>query len=140
MVNLDQLKNNRILNLKYVSTRQPHPHIKKQSITEPVQQVLLNFIEKDALDKKAYEALNAKEKQFLYDFFNACHIDAGIESESQDEYIKQYDVLLGEWENGNNNPKILNKLKVYINDFVLHKRISLQEGLTMLQSLNEQPQ
>ena len=138
MVNLDQLRHKRILNLKYVSTRQPHPHIKKQSVTEPVQQVLLDFIANDTLDRKAYEDLHGKEKQFLYDFFSACHIDAGIESESQDEYIKQYDVLLGEWENGNNNPKILNKLKLYINDFVSQKRISLQEGLTMLQSLNEQ--
>ena len=137
MVNISQLKDKKILNLKYVSTRQPHPKISKQSVTEPVQKVLLDYISNNVLDRKAFDILKPKEKRFLYEFFNACHIDVDIPNESNEDYIKEYDILLGEWEAGNNNNAIRNKLKVYINDFVRQKRITLTEGLAMIQSLNE---
>ena len=64
------------------------------------------------------------------------NIDVDIPNESNEDYIKEYDILLGEWEAGNNNNAIRNKLKVYINDFVRQKRITLSEGLTMIESLN----
>ena len=135
MVNLDQLNNDSVLNLKYVSTRQPHARIRKQSVSEAVKDVILSFIKTDELDRKAFDLLNAKEKTFLYEFFSACHIDVDITSADHAEYKKQYDILLGEFENGNNNPAIRNKLKIYVNDFVSQKMISLKEGLIMLESL-----
>ena len=136
MINYEQLVNKNIVSLKYINTRQSNSKINKQLVSDDIKFLIIDFIKTNKLNKVLYEKMKTKDQDWIYDFFNAVHINVGIQSNKNDEVMKQYEILIGEYESGNNSPAVTNKLKVYINDFVRQKRISLEQGLTMIAALS----
>ena len=60
--------------------------------------------------------LNTTEKQLVKRVVSALNLDVDTNSKEDDDYKKEFEILVGEMNAGNTNPQIKNKLKQYITD------------------------
>jgi len=136
MINIDALKSENKLILKYVSTRNTHNSIKRQSVSNAIRDILIQLAETSEFNKPLYNKLRADEKLFMIDFLNKTHIDVGLNISTPDEKEKVYNVLLGQYRSGNNNPQLIKQLKQLIHDGVERGEIPFHQGLQILTEIN----
>jgi hypothetical protein len=80
--------------------------------------------------------LNEKEKTILNQFLSICRIkDIVLNRDELENFNKDFDILLGEIEAGNDNPQIKSKLKSMIHTAMKLGRISKNEGFEILLKL-----
>jgi len=60
-----------------------------------------------------YKKLNEQDKRQVNKFVKYCHLDFPIEDSSHEEQ-QRYDILLGEFNSGNNSNEIKQELKKYV--------------------------
>ena len=136
MINMDELEQNSILLLKYISNRQIFPKFKKQVVSKEVKNILIELCNNNIFNNKLQEALDKQDKPFVYDLMNSLHLDVGLKPEGTDKQ-KVYDILLGELKSGNNNPKVKMQLKSLISEGMNSKEIPYQQGLKILEEINK---
>ncbi len=133
MVNMDELEYKNVLVLKYVKNRNVHSKFKQKQVSEDVKSILMELLLNQTFNNILYDKLTNMDKIVIYDFLNACHVDVGLLS--MEDKQKVYDTLLGEYQSGNNNPKILSELRSIIVNAIENKEIEVQKGLIMLAEL-----
>jgi hypothetical protein len=132
---LTKLKNNNILSIKYKSTRNNHPKFVQQRISQTLSDIIQDILNGN-LDERLLKILNQKEKVLLNQFLKISKInDIILDKNELLEYNKQFDILMGELESGNNNPDIKRKLKEYIYTGIKLGRLSKTEGFELLLKL-----
>jgi hypothetical protein len=60
------------------------------------------------------EKLDMNEKRLVKRIVDSFKLDIDLSSKEEEEYVRQYEVVLGQFQAGNNNPQIKAKLKQYI--------------------------
>ena len=111
-IDLNKLNNN-IITIRYVSTGALIPTVKVQSISRDVRGIVEDIIN-DKFEKRLYEKLDMNEKRLIKRIVSALNIDIDLHDNSEDEFVKQFNIVLGQWRAGNNNTIIKRKLREYI--------------------------
>jgi hypothetical protein len=111
-IDLNKLKNN-ILTVRYVKTGGFIPTVKSQHISNDVKSVIEDLIS-DKFEKRLFEKLQPDEKRLVKRLVAALKIDIDVNTKEDDEYRKQFEIVLGEFQAGNTSPAIKNKLKQYV--------------------------
>jgi hypothetical protein len=113
-IDLKKLREN-ILSIKYVKTNTYIPTVKSQHINDDLKEVITDLVS-DKFDKRLFEKLLDNDKRLLKRIIKAFSLNIDLKDMKEEEYRKQYDILLGQLRAGNNSPLIKNKLKEYILD------------------------
>jgi hypothetical protein len=111
-IDLNKLKNN-IICIRYCKTRALVPNVKVQHVSNDIKEIINDIIE-DKFEKRLYEKLNINDKRLVKRIVDSLKLDIDLHSKEDEEYARQFDVVLGEWKGGNNNDMIKAKLKQYI--------------------------
>ena len=104
-----------ILMIRYCSTNALIPTIKVQRITDDTKGVINDIIE-DKFEKRLYEKLTVEDKRIIKRFVQVLNLDIDVHDKMDDEYKRQFEIVLGEWTAGNTNKAIKSKLKQYITE------------------------
>jgi hypothetical protein len=111
---LNKLKNN-IITIRYCSTHALIPTVKVQSISKGVKEVVEDIMN-EKFDKRLFEKLDSNEKRLIKRIVTALNVDVDLHDNSDEEFMKQFQVVLGQFRAGNNNIAIKRKLMEYITE------------------------
>jgi hypothetical protein len=111
-IDLTKLKNN-IITIRYCSTGALIPTVKVQSISKDVKEIVEDIMD-NRFEKRLFEKLDINEKRLIKRIVAALNVDVDVRDNSDDEFAKQFQVILGQFRAGNNNVAIKRKLREYI--------------------------
>jgi len=111
-IDLRKLKDN-ILTIKYCKTNAYVPTVKAQHISNDVKEVITDLIS-DKFDNRLFEKLPEGDRRLVKRVIKAFSLNIDIKDVTEEEYKKQFNVILGQFQAGNNSPLIKNKLKQYV--------------------------
>ena len=132
---MDKLKNN-VLFCKYIKNNTNIPRLKTQSINNDTKDVIDDIIN-ERFNIKVYNQLNEHDKRIVANFTKYFKFDLGIDNSSENnEFNKQFLILIGSYYAGNDSPEVKNQLKRYIRKAMSESLISNKEGLNLLYELN----
>jgi len=129
-IDLNKLKNN-IICIRYCKTRALVPNVKVQHISNGVKEIIDDIIN-DKFEKRLYEKLDMNEKRLVKRIVDSLKLDIDTSSKEEEEYVRQYEVVLGQFQAGNNNPQIKNKLKQYIMESMESGMLPRREAFKLL--------
>jgi hypothetical protein len=132
-VNMDKLRHN-ILHVYYVSSRASIPSLKRENISSDTRDVLLDILANKYNDK-LFNKLKPDEQRLISTFVRVMKIPIDMK-EFDDSYQKNYEVLTGVINAGNNNPKVKAELKLYILRGISENLIPKAQGQLMLYNLS----
>ena len=132
-IDLNKLKNN-ILTVRYLKTGGFLPNIKAQHISNDLKEVIQDLIN-EKFEKRLYEKLQPDEKRLVKRLVGALKIDIDVNTKEDDEYRKQFEIVLGEFQAGNTSPAIKNKLKQYVAESMQSGMITRREAWQLLYEL-----
>ena len=133
-IDVKRLENN-VLFCKYINSNTNINGLKQQTISNDCKDVIKDIIN-DRFNNKIYNLLNNNDRRIIKSFVKVFKYDLGIQDKNDDDMQEQFNVLLGEYEAGNNNPDIKNKLKQYIRIAIRDNLINYKDGLALLIELN----
>jgi hypothetical protein len=113
-IDLNKLNNN-IITIRYVSTGALIPTVKVQSISKDVKEIVEDIIN-DKFEKRLFEKLDMNEKRLIKRIITALNLDINLHDNSDEEFVKQFNIVLGQFRAGNNNVAIKRKLREYISE------------------------
>ena len=129
-IDLNKLKNN-IICIRYCKTRALVPNVKVQHISNGVKEIIDDIIN-DKFEKRLYEKLDMNDKRLVKRIVDSLKLDIDLHSKEDDEYQRQYEVVLGEFLAGNSSPFIKNKLKQYITESLESGMMPRREAFKLL--------
>ena len=129
-IDLNKLKNN-IICIRYCKTRALVPNVKVQHISNEIKEIIDDIIN-DKFEKRLYEKLDMNEKRLVKRIVDSLKLDIDISSKEEEEYVRQYEVVLGQFQAGNTNPLIKNKLKQYIMESMESGMLPRREAFKLL--------
>ena len=132
-IDFNKLKNN-ILTVRYLKTGGFVPTVKSQHISNDVKSVIEDLIS-DKFEKRLFEKLQPDEKRLVKRLVGALKIDIDVNTKEDDEYRKQFEIVLGEFQAGNSSPAIKNKLKQYVTESMQSGMITRREQWQLLYEL-----
>ena len=130
-VDLTKLNSNNILTVRYCSTGAVVPTMKTQKISKDVKDIL-DDIFSDKFEKRIYEKLNNEDKKVVKRFASSVNLDIDLHTIDDDEYNKQYNIILGEFVAGNTSPEVVQKLKQYVTDSFQNNYLPRREAYNLL--------
>ena len=111
-IDLRKLKEN-ILTIKYVKTGAYIPTVKAQHISNDVKEVITDIVN-NTFDNRLFEELPEGDRRLVKRVIKAFSLDVGLKDNTVDEYKRQFDIILGQFQAGNTSPLIKNQLKKYV--------------------------
>ena len=87
--------------------------MKAQHISNDVKEVITDLIY-DRFDNRLFEKLPEGDRRLVKRVIKAFSLDVGLKDNTEEEYRRQFEVVLGEFQAGNNSPLIKNKLKQFV--------------------------
>ena len=132
-IDLNKLKNN-ILTVRYVKTGGFIPTVKSQHISNDVKSIIEDIIN-DKFEKRLFEKLQADEKRLVKRLVGALKIDIDVNTKEDDEYRKQFEIVLGKFQAEKTSPAIKNKLKQYEAESMQSGMITRREAWQLLYEL-----
>jgi hypothetical protein len=134
-IDMDKLKKN-ILFCKYIKNNTNIPKLKTQNIDNDTKDVITDIIN-EKFNMKVYNQLNDHNKRVVNNFVKYFKYDIGVnDTDYNDEFNKQFQIIVGSYYSGNDSPEIKNQLKKYIRKAMSESLISTKEGLNLLYELN----
>jgi hypothetical protein len=110
--------------------------LKREKISGDARDVLLDILAGKYNENLFNKLTNPDEQRLISTFVRILKIPDIKMSEFDDAYQKHYDVLMGEVNAGNNNPKIKAELKLYILRGISENLIPRHQGQLMLYNLS----
>ena len=108
-----KLLNNNIISLKYSSTGNPHPKFKETMITDKCKEFVKNLIQNKKPNTEMFNNLSNQEKHLMSRLCQYLNLDETLNYDHND-FNKQFKLLYGEYQAGNDSPLIKKQLKKYI--------------------------
>ena len=133
-VELHKLKEN-VLSVKYSSTDAHLTTVKIQTITDDVK-TLIEDVLKDKYNERLFQQLNANDKRVFKRFVKGVKIDIPINDDLDRQFHKDYQILKGEFESGNDSPEVRKALKKYVLEGLAENRINKHESYFLLYQLS----
>ena len=132
IINYDKLYNENLIVLKYASNLNICEKFRKTKVSNAVRDILLQIID-GQFSKATYSNLSADDKNLVRGFCDSAHVN--IHEYSIDNFQKNYDILIGEFNSGNKNPRIKKQIIGLISQGIAEKRIKTKDGLEIISSI-----
>jgi len=132
-IDLNKLKNN-ILTVRYLKTGGFLPNIKAQHISNDLKEVIQDLIN-EKFEKRLYEKLQPDEKRLVKRLVSSLKLNIDVNTKEDDEYRRQFEILVGEFRAGNNSDLVKNKLKQYVVESMQSGMITRREAWQLLYEL-----
>jgi hypothetical protein len=134
-IDMKHYKNN-ILTLKYTKTANVVPTFKSIIMSAQIKPMIKEMLDMNYIDNAKYEKLSSEDKRLIDHLSKFLEIKNDFKQESDDDFQKQFDILLGEKTAGNNNPLINVQLRKYILQAINENRMTRNQGFQLLLELN----
>jgi len=136
IIHMPQLNNNNILNFKHQSGG-PIPAIKAVNVDDNFKEFVLDVLNSGRVNDRHYDSLTEPEKNHFLKVVRGAGIinDLKLKNSNHDkekEDIERLELLIGEYNAGNDNEKMIKEAKTLIKKYISNGRISRQKGLEML--------
>ena len=141
MINMTMLHNNELL-VKYLSYA-PVYKIKRRKVSDNFRDIILNLFDTNEMNYQLGKKLSIDEKNLLDDLINRCGLKIDLKFDKnklQDnisDIMEDYKVLRGEIIAGNNNPELIQNIKLVIEKLVYHNKLSEQQANEIIDELDE---
>jgi len=129
-IDLNKLKNN-IICIRYCKTRALIPSVKVQHINNDVKEIIDDIIN-DKFEKRLYEKLDVNDKRLIKRIVDALKLDIDLKDKTDEEYQRQFEIVLGEYRAGSTSPLIKHKLKQYIMESLESGMIPRRQAFSLL--------
>lgn len=133
-VDLKKLGNN-VLCVKYSLNDAFVPSLKVQRVSNAVRD-LINDILENKYNTRIFQMLTDNEKRVVKRFVSACKLDVEIDKNLDDEFQRNFEVLLGEYQSGNDSPQVKKELKKYIMEALQENKIPKSQAMLLLYELS----
>ncbi len=131
LLNLNKFQSN-VLCVVYVSNFKPMALLSNKKISVDCKEVINDMIH-DRFRNKMYSLLKLSERRIIKTLNrNVFNSQFDIVDEEDEKIQEEFELLLGSWQAGNNNPTMLKRLKQLIILGINEKRISKDEGYNLL--------
>jgi hypothetical protein len=120
---------------KYIKGNVMIPNLLTQTISSDCKDVIMNIIN-NKYNQKEYNLLTSKDKQIVKTFVKIFKYDLNIHDDEDINFSNEFNILLGEYEAGNDNEEIKKKLKRYVKMAMVKKLITNREGMELLFDLS----
>jgi hypothetical protein len=136
IIHMPQLYNQNVLNFKHKSGGSI-PSIKPVNVDDNFKDFVLDVLESGKVNDRHYESLTDAEKNHFLKVVRGAGIinDLKLKNSNDDkekEDIERLQLLIGEYNAGNDNANMIKEAKTLIKKYVSNGRISRQKGLEML--------
>ena len=122
--------NNNILELRYNKNRHL-TNVKTQVIGHGVKSIIHNIINDDTMNEKEYHVLTEQEKHLIRTILNMLD-KSHLLSNADEEFNERFQILLSEYNAGNNSEILRNQIKQYILHAMKLNMIGRQAGQQMI--------
>ncbi len=122
--------NNNVLEIRYNKNRHL-TNVKSQVIGNGVKQIIHNILNNDSLNEKDYHVLTEHEKHLIRTILNMLE-KSHLLSNADEQFNTKFQILLGQYNAGNNSEMLRNQLKQYIIHAMKLNMIGRQAGQQML--------
>ena len=133
-VELDKLVSN-ILSVKYARTDAYMPTLKVQVISNKVKE-LIQDVMRDDYDERIFKLLSEEDKRVFKRFVKALHLNLPINDDLDERFQKEYEILLGEFNSGNDSPEVKKALKKYVVEGLNEGKLSRHQAYFLLYQLS----
>lgn len=139
IINMRQLKSG-YLNLKHPSGSQI-PSIPTVEVSKNYREFVLDVLENSKVNQRHYDILTNPEKAHFTNItkkaklFDVLDFKAE-ENEEEKKDLERLELLFGEYNAGNDNPKMIKECKALIKKYIANGRIEQSRGLNMLMELD----
>jgi hypothetical protein len=134
VINMDELGRN-VLNVKYASSRASIPSMKREGISNDVKNVIVDIV-KGKYNPIKFNKMKSDDQRIVSTFVRNMKIPNIDMSEWEEAYQRNYEVLLGQLNSGQNNPAVKRELKQYIMRAITEGIISRNQGYNQLFELS----
>ena len=137
LVNLDELRRNK-LKVQFAKTYAQVSNLGGiPMLSDELRDCIMSVCE-DKYNKRLYKLLSVSDKKIFARFVRNLKIpNVDIDSEDLNVDWNKYNILLGEFQAGNDNKDLIKELKKYIRIAMEDKRISKADGLQLLLEIAE---
>ena len=87
--------------------------MKARHISNDVKEVITDIVN-NTFDNRLFEKLAEGDRRLVKRVIKAFSLDVGLKDNTEDEYKRQFDIILGQFQAGNTSPLIKNQLKKYV--------------------------
>ena len=135
-IDLHKLKEN-ILILKYQRNDTQIANFKPERISKDCKDIIEDIIT-DKFDKRLFDKLNAADARVVKRMVKTLNLTTNINTENKhdQDFQRQFDILRGELNSGNNNPQIKAQLKKYLVEAMNNGLVPLRECHILLYQLS----
>lgn len=133
-IDLNKLNDN-VLCVKYATNDAQLPHVKVERISNKAKEVVKDIIN-DKYDHRIFEMLSDGDKRIIKRFCKATKQEIDFQDTMDTEFQQRYEVLLGEFENGNNNPELKAELKRFVIEAIQENKIPRHQAYMILYQLS----
>ena len=133
-IDLKKLDDN-ILSVKYTQNNAGIPNFKVQDISNDVKDLVEDVI-CDRYDDRLFKKLGEKDRRIFQRFVRAVKIDLNVKDDDDKLRQQRYEILVGEFQSGNNSPENKNELKKYMVDALSEGKISRSNAYLILDQLS----
>ena len=133
-VELDKLASN-TLSVKYARTDAYIPTLKVQQISNKVKELIQDVMQDD-YDERIFKLLSDDDKRVFKRFVKALHLDLSIQDDLDEKFQKEYEILLGEFNSGNDSPEVKKALKKYVIEGFNEGKLSRHQAYFLLYQLS----
>ena len=124
-----------MLSVKYSSTDAHLTTVKVQMISDDVK-TLIEDVLKEKYNERLFQQLNPNDKRVFKRFVKGVKLDIPINDDLEKQFQKDYQVLKGQFESGNDSPEIKNALKRFVLEGLAENRINKNEAHFLLYQLS----
>ena len=110
-----KLNDENILSVKYSKTDAPVQKLKSIRITDELKQIINDVLD-NSYNKRLYDKLDMNDKRIFNQFIHVVRLqdEIPIDNHIDEDFLKNYQVLLGQFQSGNNAPEIKEGLKKHV--------------------------
>ena len=133
-VDTNQLKEN-ILCVRYAKTDAQLPQMKVQRVSNGVKENVEDILN-GKFDKRIYNLLNDDDKRLVKRFAKCVKMSLDLDDDLDKAFQREYEILLGEYQSGNDSPLIKSKLKRFVVQAIQENLIPRHQAMMLLFQLS----
>lgn len=131
-VDKNKLSDN-ILCVKYAVNDAQIPTMKVQRVSSGVKENVEDILN-GRFDRRIYNLLSADDKRVVKRFAKTVKMD--LDLDDNEDFQRQYEILLGEYTSGNDSPKLKAQLKKFVLEALQENRIPRNQAMMLLYQLS----